>query len=659
MAHSPPFDLRRLYAAWELVRHRSARAGIDGITPELFAGIVDQALPRLHKQLSQEEYAAQAALGFLLPKKTGGHRLISLPTVVDRIVQRFLLQGIYPALEEVFTDCSHAYRPGLGVQTAIAQVAEVYRAVPVWVIKGDIAQFFDHLCWALLFTQLERLAIAGSWVDLIAAQVRADVVLRGSRMPRQQGVLQGSILSGALANLYLSELDRRCLAAGMALVRYGDDFVVLTGGLLEATRFLSCLEAWIGDFRLSLHPEKTRIIAPHEEFTFLGHQFKGGEIFAPVRKVSAPKPKAKPAVRVGRPLACGVGRAKVEGKTSFLDHWQETMTTLYVTEQQAYVKVKHQQFQVFLNYQLVVAVPVNRVSHLVLFGCCNLSHGAISLALKRRIPILFLSHQGRYFGRLQTDGLAQVKYLQKQVAGSLDSEFILRQAKAIVAGKLHNCRILLLRLNRRHKTEAAARAIEGLKGWLGRVPEVESLEVLLGYEGQGSRVYFEGLGSLMREPFVFEKRTRRPPTDPVNSLLSLGYTLVHQNLYSFVQGVGLHPHFGNLHVPRDNHPALVSDLIEEFRAPLVDSLVMFLVNGRVFKLEDFTPPDGRGGVYLHPDKLKVFLKHWQDRLQSEVTHPHTGQRVSHFRCLELQVWEYVGCLMGEREVYRPMLWRDK
>lgn len=150
------------------------------------------------------------------------------------------------------------------------------------------------------------------------------------------------------------------------------------------------------------------------------------------------------------------------------------------------------------------------------------------------------------------------------------------------------------------------------------------------------------------------KLASRPPTDPINSMLSLGYTLLFQNIHSLVQAVGLHTHFGNLHVPRQNHPALVSDLVEEFRAPIVDSTVMYLANSQIFIPEDFTPPDERGGVYLYPDSLKKFLKHWQERLQTRVTHGHTGYKVNYHRCLELQVWEYVACLMGEQEVYRPM-----
>jgi CRISP-associated protein Cas1 len=243
-----------------------------------------------------------------------------------------------------------------------------------------------------------------------------------------------------------------------------------------------------------------------------------------------------------------------------------------------------------------------------------------------------------------------------QVQRSFDQEFILRQAGAIVGAKLHNSRLLLMRLNRRRKTEVATQAIAQLAELLPLAAGAPSVEVLLGYEGQGASLYFPAFATLLKGEFEFSKRTRRPPTDPVNSLLSLGYTLLSQNLHSMVEVAGLHTHFGNLHVPRDNHAALVSDLMEEFRALVVDSLVAYLINSKIFTPEDFTPPDERGGVYLHPDGLKRFLHHWEKRLLTRVVHPHTGHKVSHRRCFELQVWEYIGCLTGQRDVYRPMRW---
>jgi CRISPR-associated endonuclease Cas1 len=291
-----------------------------------------------------------------------------------------------------------------------------------------------------------------------------------------------------------------------------------------------------------------------------------------------------------------------------------------------------------------------------MFGVCNVSHGAVRLALQRRVPLLYLSNKGRYFGRLQTTGQAKLEYLIQQVHKAQDPEFIRTQAASIIVGKLHNSRILLLRLNRRRKTEKATQAIGALAELMQTLPTVNSLESMLGYEGTGANLYFQAYASLLKGQFEFEKRTRRPPTDPVNSLLSLGYTLLSQNVHAMVEGVGLHTHFGNLHLPKENRPSLVCDLVEEFRAIAVDSLVAYLINSNIFSEEDFTPPDERGGVYLHPDAMKRFLKHWEEKLQQPVTHPHTGYKVTYRRCFELQVWEYVACLMGEQPVYRPMTW---
>lgn len=292
----------------------------------------------------------------------------------------------------------------------------------------------------------------------------------------------------------------------------------------------------------------------------------------------------------------------------------------------------------------------------MLFGCSNLSHGAVSLCLQNKIPVLYLSSNGRYFGQLQTTGQAQVKYLIHQVQRSFDGDFILNQAKAIVTAKLHNSRVLLQRMKSRRRKPELQGAIAALAQLIQNVQTASSVEAVLGFEGQGATLYFQAFALLLKEPYEFSKRTRRPPTDPVNSLLSLAYTLMSQQIHSMIEVAGLHTHFGNLHTPRENHPALVSDLMEEFRAFVVDSFVLYLTNGAILKLEDFTPPDARGGVYLHSDALKIFLKHWEDKLLTEVTHPHTGYKVNYRRCMELQVWEYIACLVGDRDLYRPMRW---
>ncbi|MCC3415153.1 MULTISPECIES: CRISPR-associated endonuclease Cas1 [unclassified Microcoleus] len=685
------FTPEPLHSAWQQVRKRSRSAGIDGITVDLFAGVARYQLQVLQQQLQQECYFPRPAKGFYLRKANGGQRLIGIPTVRDRVVQRFLLGELYWPLEDVFLDCSYAYRPGRGIQMAVKHLYSYYRFGQTWIVKADIEKFFDNLCWPLLLADLEKLQLEPILRQLIAQQLESGIVVKGQCLYPNQGVLQGAILSGALANLYLNQFDRLCLSHGFNLVRFGDDFAIACADSIQANRCLEQISVWLGSLYLKLQPEKTQIFAPDQEFVFLGYLFRDGEVFAPeppqpplakggLSEVVPPLSKGglggvtgasgmsffRPATRKvpvfsGKPLACSISVKRIVLPRANSEHfWREPMSTLYVTDQGAYLSIQNYQFQVYYQQELRIKVPASRVSQIILFGCCNVSHGAVSCALHQRIPILYLSQRGRYFGRMQHDGRAKVEYLTKQVSCSMNPEFVRLQAEAIVRAKLHNSRILLMRLNRRKSKDASEtsvlQAVEMLEMLMESLPLAESMDALRGYEGKAATVYFQALGSLFSGPFVFEVRTKRPPTDPINSLMSLGYTLLSQNVFSFVESVGLHPNFGNLHVPRDNHAALVSDLMEEFRAQVVDSLVAYLVNKKIFVPEDFTPPDERGGVFLQPHALKKFLKHWDEKLLSETTHPHTGYKVAYRRCLELQVREYVSALMGEVEVYRPMLW---
>lgn len=666
------FTLEQITSAWLLVRAGTKAAGVDGITLDLFASAVNDQLRILLRQLQQESYRASPAKGFYLAKSSGGKRLIGIPTVKDRIVQRLLLEELYFPLEDTFLDCSYAYRPGRNIQQAVQHLYSYYQFQPKWIIKADITEFFDSLSWPLLLTALEELHLEPIVLQLLEGQLKSGIIIAEKPVYPGKGILQGGVLSGALANLYLSEFDRKCLNSGINLVRYGDDFAIACSSWLDANRTLDKVSAWLGKLYLNLQTDKTQIFAPDDEFTFLGYRFANGQVYPPPPPVITHegewvtnesglpyfRPKQRPVKFVSRPpKACSNDKPVNFPRASISHYWQEDMTTLYVTDQGAYLSIKNQQFQVFYQGELKIKIPVNRISHVVLFGCCNLSHGAVSMALRRRIPIMYLSQKGRYFGRLETEGMAKVEYLARQVICSQNPEFVRKQAEAIVAAKLHNSRILLMRLNRRRETEIATQAIDLIEILIDSLPQAENLDALRGYEGKGATIYFQALGSLFTGFFIFEKRTKRPPTDPVNSLMSLGYTLLSQQVYSFIQAIGLHTHFGNLHVPRDNHPALVSDLMEEFRAQIVDSFVSYLVNKKILTPEDFTSPDERGGVYLYPHALKKYLKHWEEKLQSETTHTHTGYKVAYRRCIELQVREYIACLMGEVDVYRPMTWK--
>lgn len=335
---------------------------------------------------------------------------------------------------------------------------------------------------------------------------------------------------------------------------------------------------------------------------------------------------------------------------------RNTMSTLYIVEPGSALKVKHQQFQVFQQNNLLLKLPVTKVSHIILFGYCHLSHGAVQTALFRQIPVTYYSAQGYYQGNLKKQSQPKASYLVRQVKRQGEIDFIHKQALAIVRAKLSNSRILLMRLNRRNNNSTVRDATAKIKQIINCLNVPRSLESIRGYEGNAANLYFQGICSLFKGDFYFSQRSSRPPKDPVNSLLGFGYTLLCQHLIATVQSAGLHTDFGNLHISRDNHPALVLDIMEEFRAQIVDSLVIYLVNKKIFSPEDFTHPDANRGVYLKRDSLKTFLEHWSHKMTTELTHPQTQRKVSLRGCLELQVQDYLSCLLGKKETYQPMIW---
>jgi CRISPR-associated protein Cas1 len=202
--------------------------------------------------------------------------------------------------------------------------------------------------------------------------------------------------------------------------------------------------------------------------------------------------------------------------------------------------------------------------------------------------------------------------------------------------------------------EAAAR----LKDILLNVKEAADLDSLRGYEGTAARVYFAALGAALDPDWHFAGRTRQPPTDPVNALLSYGYTLLFYNIYSFIRARGLNPQVGFYHQIRAGHPALVSDMMEEFRAVIVDTVAMNLVLNRQLTPEQFTLPDATNKACLMNDEArKVFIRELEKKLNSSIRHPNSGLQLDYRRCLEHQVHQLAGAVQDREKRYTAMVIR--
>jgi CRISPR-associated protein Cas1 len=184
---------------------------------------------------------------------------------------------------------------------------------------------------------------------------------------------------------------------------------------------------------------------------------------------------------------------------------------------------------------------------------------------------------------------------------------------------------------------------------------MHGLGPILGSEGNGSSAYFEAFGTLLQEPWRFDGRTRRPPRDPVNALLSFGYTILSSQAASLVALVGLDPYIGYLHSPGHGKPALALDIVEEFRPLIVDPVVVTLLNTGVLRERDFM--DDLGSVRLTDDARKLYLEKLEERLNSMIQHPYFGYKATYRRCIELQVRLLGKALQGEVPDYVPFVVR--
>jgi CRISP-associated protein Cas1 len=278
------------------------------------------------------------------------------------------------------------------------------------------------------------------------------------------------------------------------------------------------------------------------------------------------------------------------------------MHTLAISEQGTSVHADGDTLVVQRGKSVLRRIRAGELEQVLLFGGVEVTRQAMNLLLRREIEMVLLTQDGRFRGRLSGRGSKNVQLRLAQYQRSTDPAFCLGVARTIVAGKLQNQRQILLRAQRRLQDDDLAVAVGNLRVMAQRAAECTDLDVLRGFEGQGAALYFGQFGKLIRIPeFQFTTRSRRPPKDPVNALLSFGYAVLGSLAESDVYRCGLDPMLGFLHQPAYGRPSLMLDLLEEFR-PLIDTLVLRVVNRRQLSVQDFDQRTGQSLAEMLADQ---------------------------------------------------------
>jgi CRISPR-associated protein Cas1 len=330
------------------------------------------------------------------------------------------------------------------------------------------------------------------------------------------------------------------------------------------------------------------------------------------------------------------------------------MSTLYITQQDTVLRKIDERLKVTSSGQTLLDIPLIKVSQVIVFGRVTVTPATVATLMEHRVSLCYLSEHGRYIGRLEPQFSKNSLLRVEQWRAAFDEQRKLAIARQCVLGKLANMRVMLLRANREQSLPELTNAIDRLKDAEQAAEKCRDLDVLRGHEGEGSAAYFAVFGHLIKQNFSFPGRVRRPPTDPVNAMLSFGYTLLHNDLHAACNMVGFDPYVGYLHADRYGRANLALDLMEEFRPIVIDSVVLMCLNKRVIQREDFVIELG-GAQWLSRDARRRFLLQYEERKNTEFKHPVFGYRLTYQRCFELQARLLGKFLQGELNAYPPLI----
>jgi len=347
-------------------------------------------------------------------------------------------------------------------------------------------------------------------------------------------------------------------------------------------------------------------------------------------------------------------KGQPEEKIRMLLASRDDQVPLYVVGQGKTVRKRGERLEVW-SYEegKISEARVREISKVCLYGSAEITTPAMVELMQRNVPVLHFTHGGWFQGIALGMSHKNVQLRIQQFRWAEDEERSLSLARKIVSGKIENCRVLLSRNDK----EIPGEVLESLKRLAAQAEGASQMQSLLGFEGAAAEVYFGRFGNMLKssQNFSFQNRNKRPPKDPVNSVLSYLYGVLAKELFSTVLAAGFDPYLGFYHQPRYGRPALALDMMEEFRPVIADSSALTLFNKEELAGNDFIRTGI--GISLTPDARRKVIAGYERRMQSEVVHPIFGYRLSYRRILEVQARLLARVLSGEIKEYPAFVTR--
>lgn len=663
-----------LMVSWKKAASNKGTSGADGISIKEFASDLDTQLRQLHYDWKNNRYKPYRYRNITIEKANKKPRELAVPTVRDRILHSALAQKLLNIFEAEFEHISYGYRPNRSYTHAIRHIEQLRDQGYSTVIDADIQGYFDNICHIKL-TELLNRHLPSDWVnaitDTLLSQQQADGHLYfGAEIG--VGIPQGSPLSPLLANLYLDGFDEALLDRGEQIIRYADDFVILLPNEDRAQSCLAFVTDYLNQLKLTLNCEKTKVVSFQDGFTFLGVTFLDNMVL-PLKAHTE-----KALVNTGRyELELGEDDAMpIDNKEDqFLNQmlWHSALPPalrtlqsaifdddsilpiepdnarierlslnhiarlklVYIHKQGAAIHKRGNRLNVFSQGKPIQSIPANSIDMLLCFGAVHLTTSVQRFCLENDICVVWLTQSGQYLGCLSAPFQGDPMLTQAQVISRTTQETRLSLVRFFLRSKINNCLGVMRRhTQKRQRDKPTEKRVVQLRDQLEHQKSVASMR---GTEGAAAREFFQWYRKQFDNAWGFTNRNRQPPKDPINAMLSYGYTLLFHNVRALVEARGLLPHLGYLHGSQPKQPALVLDIMEGYRPWVVDELVLQLANKQLITPDQFEVSSK--GAWLNKEGRRVFIQSLEQRLLKQYQHPTLKVKADIRRLIDLQVLE--------------------
>lgn len=568
----------------------------------------NQYAENLFQLIVSNGYLPTPHIAFTIKKKSGVDRVVEQLSFRDLIVQQYLLKVISTVFDRFFEAESIGFRKGVSRQRSIGMIQSAIAEGYQCVIESDIEDFFPSVDLDILEHLLDC-SIPQNDVclkNILLKLIRNGFILNGTYYERRKGLAQGGPLSPILANLYLDSFDEQIKRWGLAshdedagtdhakggagnktaggnasrgvkLIRYADDFIILTRTKEEAEGVLSDTESYLSTLGLKIKKEKTAIRSLRDGFHFLGIRFERSAVL-------------------------------VEGE----DDVKLLRKPLYIVEPYLFLSLNGDAVDLCKNRKVVETIPLRRISEIMVMEKTVFSTALLRKCTEGNIPLTIALGSGYYITTVKPDSKKyyDVSYEHGRKYYSLSETELLCIAKEFAAGKLQNYLALFQQRFRKEQY----RFIGELEGVICQMHQAGDVAQVRGLEGAAAKKIYQRLNNFIDDDaFALQKRDRRSP-DRMNSLLNLGYYLLFSRINATVRAVGLNPYLGFLHSPQDNYESLVCDIEELFRAR-IDRFIIRLINLKVVGREDFVETER--GLHLEKDAVRKFIDQFESEMEKK------------------------------------------